>query len=97
MKYSDVILTPELEKQLYFEHLKIHSEICSFDPDPKLQEQLSLEYPESLDGVSRDIKSKWLQMILIIELENSFEHMYHCEMKEMILIPEPKQLIVQVP
>lgn len=36
-------------------------------------------------------------MILIIELENSFEHMYHCEMKEMILIPEPKQLIVQVP
>lgn len=43
MKYSDVILIPELEKQLYFEHLKIHSEICSFDPDPKLQEQLSLE------------------------------------------------------
>lgn len=70
MKYSDVILIPDLEKQLYFEHLKIHSEICSFDPDPKLQEQLSLEYPESLDGVSRDIKSKWLQMMLIIELEN---------------------------
>lgn len=36
MKYSDVILIPELEKQLYFEHLKIHSGICSFDTDPKL-------------------------------------------------------------
>lgn len=36
MKYSDVILIPELEKQLYFEHLKILSGICSFDTDPKL-------------------------------------------------------------
>lgn len=86
MKYSDVILIPDLGKQLYLEHPKTPSEMFLFDPDPKLQEQLSLKYPESLDGVSRDVKSKWFQMILITELENFI--LIH----EMILIPEPKQL-----
>lgn len=36
MKYSDVILIPDLGKQLYLEHPKTPSEMFLFDPDPKL-------------------------------------------------------------
>lgn len=36
MKYSDVILIPDLGKQLYLEHPKTQSEMFLFDPDPKL-------------------------------------------------------------